>query len=301
MEKTTAGICTFLLLIVLSINVSSQETADYLVNWEPNPEPDITGYVIYRSLDRGAGFTAIDSVDNNTFEYLDEGLEKGTRYYYRLIAKNTSGERSGFSNPVSGMTIPADAAPSLSDSCKITGKSQTSLSSFRINWETPVATTGFIQYDSDAVLDSMSSFDETDWTTSHSNQLENLVVRKTYYARAAAYDQYDNLTISARDTLTVAEEVPAPVSSPQLNIYPVPYSPFKGVSMTMNGLPSNGAVRIFNSNGMEIHKETIPAGGEINWDGTNHNGSKVMSGVYYVIVEDSGGEVTEKRPVMIVN
>ena len=299
MTKTTIGISTFLLLLVLSINVSAQETIDYLVNWNPNPEPDITGYVLYRSLDRETGFEAIDSVANNVFNHIDEGLEKGTRYYYRLIAKNTSGERSAFSNPVSGMAIPDDAAQSLQDSCKITTHSQ-SVGTYTLNWETPGLTTGYIQYDSDVVLDSMSNWDDTNYATIHAAQLQNLEADTTYYAKAVAYDRYDNLTISAQDTFTANIEDPAPLSTPQISIFPVPYRPLKG-SMSMRGLPLNGAVRIFNSNGMEIHKETVTGSTSINWNGTNQNGNKVMSGIYYVVVENSTGEVTSKKPIMIVN
>ena len=299
MTRTTIGISTFLLLLVLSINVSAQETIDYLVNWNPNPEPDITGYVLYRSLDRETGFEAIDSVANNVFNHIDEGLEKGTRYYYRLIAKNTSGERSAFSNPVSGMAIPDDAAQSLQDSCKITTHSQSG-GTYTLNWETPGLTTGYIQYDSDVVLDSMSNWDDTDYATIHAAQLQNLEADTTYYAKAVAYDRYDNLTISAQDTFTANIEDPAPLSTPQISIFPVPYHPLKG-SMSMKGLPPNGAVRIFNSNGMEIHKETVTGSTSINWNGTNQNGNKVMSGIYYVVVENSTGEVTSRKPIMIVN
>ncbi len=299
MIRTTIGISTFLLLLAFSINVSSQETIDYLVNWEPNPEPDIAGYVLYRSLDRETSFEAVDSVGNNIFNYIDEGLEKGTRYYYRLIAKNTNEERSAFSNAVSGMAIPDDAAQSLQDSCKITTISQ-SAGTYMLSWETSVLTNGYIQYDSDAILDSMSAWDETNYATSHTAELQNLETDTTYYARAVAYDEYDNLTISAQDIFIANIESPAPASAPLISIYPVPYRPLQG-SMSMKGLPSDGAVRIFNSNGMEIHKETVPATGTINWNGTNHNGSKVMSGIYYVIVEDSAGEVTSKKPIMIVN
>jgi len=299
MIRTTIGISTFLLLLVLSINVSGQETIDYLVNWEPNPEPDITGYVLYRSLDRETGFEAVDSVGNNVFNYIDEGLEKGTRYYYRLIAKNTSEERSAFSNPASGMAIPTDAAQSLQDSCKITTRSQSGEGIYTINWETSVLTTGYIQYDSDAILDSMSNWDDTDYATNHTVELQNLEAERTYYARAVAYDEYNNLTISIPDSFLVEEEQPAPPSAPLTPaIYPVPYHPVQG-DMTMNGLPGS-TIRIFNSNGMEIYSSDVPPAGKIEWDGKNLNGSRVMSGIYYVVMTNTQGKEI-KKPIMVVN
>ena len=300
MIRTTIGISTFLLLLAFSINVSSQETIDYLVNWEPNPEPDIAGYVLYRSLDRETGFEAVDSVGNNIFNYIDEGLEKGTRYYYRLIAKNTNEERSAFSNPVSGMAIPTDASQSLQDSCKITIISPSQGGACTLSWETSVLTNGYIQYDSDAILDSMSAWDETDYATSHTAELQNLETERRYYARAVAYDEYNNLTISIPDSFLVEEEQPAPPSTPLTpTIYPVPYHPVQGGGMTMNGLPGS-TIRIFNSNGMEIYSNNVPPAGKIEWYGKNFNGSRVMSGIYYVVMTNSEGKEI-KKPIMIVN
>lgn len=299
MIRTTYGLATFLLLFMFSAGASAQSTVDYLVNWEPNPEPDITGYILYRSLDRNSGFEPIDSVGNNTFDYLDSGLEKGVRYFYRVQAKNSSGGRSGLSNPVSGMTIPDDAPTTIQDSCQITLVSPIGGGSFRVDWETAASTTGFIQYDLDLTLDSMSTWDDTQYAMSHSAQLDGLELGR-YYARAASFDNYDNLTVSSLDSFVVDNENSEPVSAPQLSIYPVPFRPSQS-DMSMVNLPGNGSVRIFNSSGTEIYTEDVGGDGEITWDGTNRNGSKVASGVYYVLVNDSKGRTLSKRPIMIVN
>jgi len=299
MKKTACGSVFFLLFVMISFNVLAQSDVNYLVNWDPNPEPDITGYVVFRSLDRNSGFEPIDSVGNNTFTYLDTGLEKGVRYYYRLLAKNSSGGRSGLSNPVSGMTIPDDAPESLQDSCKITLTSPVGTGSYRINWETLVSTTGFIQYDMDETLDSMSYWDETQFGQNHSVQIDDLENGR-YYARAVAFDNLNNLTISSQDTLLVQYEDSDPVSLPQLSIYPVPFHPVQG-NLNMLNLPVNGSVRIYNSGGVEVFSEDVGADGEITWDGSNQNGNTVASGVYYVLVNDSKGKTVSRKPIIIVN
>lgn len=290
----------FCLLTLFSSALSAQTTADYLVNWVPNPEGDITGYIIYRSLYESTGYSAIDSVDGNTHSYLDTDLPKGVRYYYRLIAKNSSGERSTFSNPVSGMTVPEDADPSMDNLCRITTIDQAGSASYDVNWSSSFNTIGFVQWDADATLDSMTTWDDDQYSTSHMNQLENLIAPRTYYLRAVSYDDNDNMIISDLETLEVTGETPAPVSAPLLSIYPVPYNPGMG-NLFLNNLPEGGSVTVFNGNGLEVWRKSLGTETSLTWDGTNTQGSPVMSGVYYVIVKNATGAVIEKRPIMIVH
>ena len=58
---------------------------------------------------------------------------------------------------------------------------------------------------------------------------------------------------------------------------------------------------VVNGNGMEIWSRDIGTETNFTWDGSNNQGSPVMSGVYYVIVKDAGGSVVERRPIMIVH
>ncbi len=300
MTRTSIRVISFLLLLAAATGLQAQGSTDYLINWEPNPEPDITGYVIYVSIYRNSGFAALDSVDNDTFSYIDQDRPEGLRFFYRIVAKNSSGQRSGFSNPVSAMTIPQDADQALRDSCEITTISKVGNGSYDLSWETPVSTSGFVQFDQDAVLDSMSTWNTSEYALNHTASLEDLEEAK-YYARAVAFDEYDNLTISARDSFTVEGESPAPLTTPQLNIYPVPFHPEQG-SMSMENLPAGSTVKIYGSNGIEIYSEKITSSDtSLNWEGTNRTGNPVMSGVYYVVIEDSKEKVVSRRPIMIVN
>ncbi|MDD3628560.1 MAG: fibronectin type III domain-containing protein [Actinomycetota bacterium] len=77
------------------------------LNWNNNTEDDIEGYEIYRSTT--GGFTPEDSnfirkVNSN--EYTDEeGLDAGTKYYYRIKAVDTSGNKSQPSDEASATTL----------------------------------------------------------------------------------------------------------------------------------------------------------------------------------------------------
>ncbi|NOY36863.1 MAG: T9SS type A sorting domain-containing protein [Chlorobi bacterium] len=77
--------------------------------WDQNTEPDVDQYNIYRDLSSPA-VTLIDSVHSpsppDTF-YIDTTPVIGRDYYYRITAKDTAGNESGFSNEVS-VAIPFD-------------------------------------------------------------------------------------------------------------------------------------------------------------------------------------------------
>jgi hypothetical protein len=108
------------------------------------------------------------------------------------------------------------------------------------------------------------------------------------------------MIISAIDTFTFDGENPTPLSAPAVSIFPVPYSPGSGGLSLMN-LPENGRVAIYDGNGLEVWQKDVGTQTAMSWDGDNRNGSQVMSGIYYVITTDAGGEVFDKRPIMIVN
>ena len=107
--RTIRAALIFILFVLSATPLSAQTTTEYLVSWAPNPESDIAGYIIYRSLEPDTGFEAVDSVSADTYSWLDSSASRGVTYYYRIVAKNERGDRSPFSNLVSGFTIPQDA------------------------------------------------------------------------------------------------------------------------------------------------------------------------------------------------
>ncbi len=69
----------------------------------------------------------------------------------------------------------------------------------------------------------------------------------------------------------------------------------------MMNLPENGTVSIYDGNGLEVWRKDVGTQTAMNWNGENKNGTQVMSGVYYVITTNAGGDVFDQRPIMIVN
>lgn len=290
----------FLLIIVPLAPLAAQSTASYIISWVPNPEPEVAGYIIFRSLDANTGFQAIDSVNASTTSYVDSDLQKGEVYFYRLKAKDTDGNRGLFSNLVSGMTIPQDADAGTNGLCEITDIQPASSSGLDVDWRTQIPSIGYIQYDNDMTLDSMSTWDDASYEQIHNSSTGDLLSPATYFLRAVSYTDDNFMVISAVDTFVFTGETPTPLSAPALSIFPVPYHPGMGGLSLMN-LPENGKVAIYDGNGLEVWSKDVGTQTAMNWNGENRNGSEVMSGVYYVITTDSGGNVFDKRPIMIVN
>jgi hypothetical protein len=304
-RKTMRGIAKtasliFLLIIVPLTPLAAQSTTSYMIHWAPNPEPEVAGYVIFRSLSQGSGFEAIDSVDASTTSYIDTDLEKGTFYFYRLKAKDAEGNRGLFSNLVSGMTIPQDADAGTDNLCQITDIQPSGNSGLTVDWSTDVPSIGFVQYDRDATLDSMSTWDDASYEDTHTSETGELLAPSTYYLRAVSYTSDNMMIVSAVDTFEFTGENPTPLSAPELSIFPVPYHPGSGGLSLMN-LPENGAVAIYDGNGLEIWRKEVGTQTAMTWNGENQSGGSVMSGVYYVVTLDSAGDVFDRRPIMIVN
>lgn len=293
------------LTLCLAVPLAAQDNVkvDYIVSWEPSPESYVTQYLVYRSTAPDtAGMTQIATVPVSAHTYVDSQLPKGTRYYYRVKAKNGStGDVGAFSNPVSGYTIAQDANAATKALCNIIRMTKVANGSYDIAWSTTANSIGFVQYDRDyASLDSMSTWDDSQYGTSHTVPISNLVVPSSYYVRAVSYDNQNNMTVSCIDTLIVTMDLPQPISTRQLSIYPVPYHPRMG-QLHFTDLPAGGSVTIYAGNGNEVWHRNIGTETSFDWDGSNQQGSSVTSGVYYAIIKDAKGSIVEKRPIMIVH
>jgi hypothetical protein len=68
------------------------------LNWEPNTEPTLAGYKIYRAVDSGSGYGAEELISGPTVltapAFADRGLTPGASYRYWLVAVDASGNTS---------------------------------------------------------------------------------------------------------------------------------------------------------------------------------------------------------------
>lgn len=97
------------------------------LSWSKNPEADIQGYVVWRSLQKYSVYSNVSGlVLTNMF--IDRPLTNGTVYYYKLQAVDTAGQtNSGFSAIVSAVPG-SDPAPVKVENLEVTLTARNSIS-----------------------------------------------------------------------------------------------------------------------------------------------------------------------------
>lgn len=94
----------FYLTILLFVFIVMPQTVKWHLVWDKNTEDDMHHYIVYRDTNPSptdsiaSVIHVFDSVD--TVEYVDTNITRGVLYYYRLIAVNTAGAKSDFSDEV---------------------------------------------------------------------------------------------------------------------------------------------------------------------------------------------------------
>jgi hypothetical protein len=71
------------------------------LDWDDNNEADLAGYNVYRSTTQGGGYGQINSSLVSGSDYIDNGVNNGTEYFYVVTAVDTSSNESGYSNEAS--------------------------------------------------------------------------------------------------------------------------------------------------------------------------------------------------------
>ena len=87
------------------VSVSIAAAPNSLTLFYPaNPETDVTGYLVFRTTDDKLPpeqWTPLTSEPVNRTSYQDERVERGTRYFYYVVAIDARGNRSPPSATVS--------------------------------------------------------------------------------------------------------------------------------------------------------------------------------------------------------
>jgi len=78
------------------------------LNWTANPELDIAGYNFYRTASLNDPFLLLNPTLINTTFYLDEAVQPGTYYYYKLSAVDSEGLESPLSEQIRSRAVTLD-------------------------------------------------------------------------------------------------------------------------------------------------------------------------------------------------
>jgi len=87
--------------------------------------------------------------------------------------------------------------------------------------------------------------------------------------------------------------------SEELLVFPNPVRQDYFGPIAINGTASNSEVKITDSNGNAVN-QLVSEGGQAIWDGTNFNGERVATGVYFILSSDDTGEYKVSGKVLIV-
>jgi hypothetical protein len=106
LNSLTPQVPTLLRAVAHHLEVLGQ--LDITLDWNENPETDLIGYRVYRSTE--AGFTP--RVEHLILQvsvpgFIDEEIEVGTVYYYRITAIDGGGKESNASEEVSDVALPS--------------------------------------------------------------------------------------------------------------------------------------------------------------------------------------------------
>lgn len=85
----------------------------------------------------------------------------------------------------------------------------------------------------------------------------------------------------------------------ELLVFPNPIRQDYSGPIAINGTSSNAEVKITDSNGNAVN-QLISEGGQAIWDGTDFNGDRVSTGVYFIFSSDDTGEYKASGKVLIV-
>jgi hypothetical protein len=85
----------------------------------------------------------------------------------------------------------------------------------------------------------------------------------------------------------------------ELIVFPNPVRQDYFGPIAINGTASNSEVKITDSNGNAVN-QLISEGGQAIWDGTNFNGERVATGVYFILSSDDTGEYKVAGKVLII-
>jgi hypothetical protein len=88
-------------LLIFNLKISFSQTDSLNLTWDANPEPDMYRYYIYRSVNDFSHFQFLNSTFHPHTQYSDHNsIEPGNLYAYTLVAVDSGGNMSDFSDTV---------------------------------------------------------------------------------------------------------------------------------------------------------------------------------------------------------
>lgn len=91
-----------------------------------------------------------------------------------------------------------------------------------------------------------------------------------------------------------------PQTVDQLNVFPNPVRNDYYGPIAIDGAAANSSVKITDGSGNVVN-QLVSKGGQAIWDGTDFNGNRVSTGVYFILAVDNTGQKSATGKVLILN
>lgn len=205
MKRLHTLLLVIAMLVIGSALAGAQEPLHYDVSWYPVSDPNVANILVYRSLTGEPGdWTEIATLPPGDTLYTDEdGLAAGTIYYYSFRTADAIGSMSGFSAPLTGLTLDSDTPMPMGGYATIDSVVIVDATTATVHWSTDWPTTGRVKYwtlGSSAVTESVR---DDVLRNEHQTTLSGLEPNRVYFVKALAHDGTEaNLVVSAPATFT---------------------------------------------------------------------------------------------------
>lgn len=148
-----------------------------------------------------------------------------------------------------------------------------------------------------ALINSRGEWEFT-YTASNSGLIDNRV-------KSLLFDEGEGElwigTFDGLSRLTLGASAPGEKPGESLAIYPNPFDPLRGETLTVSGLPLGASLRIYRPSGQLVsHLPGQPGRGTLSWKGVNEAGFLVGSGVYLIVAEDTEGNRRRGKVAVII-
>jgi len=97
-----------ILPLTLILTPASGHSCVITLEWSPNTEPDLAGYVVYYGASSRDYSSSIDVGNYTTCAISDSGFQEGQTYYFTVTAYDEYGNESDFSEEVTYIFSPVD-------------------------------------------------------------------------------------------------------------------------------------------------------------------------------------------------
>jgi len=265
--------------ILLSISLPKAQTNALNIRWDINPEPDMYQYHLYRSVNNLTNFQFLNFITHPDSNYNDQlNIEPGNLYSYALVAVDSAGNQSDFSDTVAvGLPV--------------------------INWTVITlsnAETTQVNL-SDILMDPDHHFSEITFEILNSTHIGSFQVPQSIYlfSEPAGYFGSANISFKATDpdgfwdyksvSITIINDLPIsidngnnpiPLTTTLYQNFPNPFNPSTQLRF---GMTHSGHVSIVLTNILGEEVRTIYQGWkEAGYHQVEMDGSNLAGGIYFV-------------------